>query len=89
MRITPPRELDPATAPELEALIRPIDPSTEVVLDFADVDFCDSSGLRVLVEAYQRFNEAGGSIRVVNARPHVRRVFEVTALDDRFLSDGS
>jgi anti-anti-sigma factor len=85
LRLIPPAELDPSTAPELEALILDLDPTTEAIVDFADVDFCDSSGLRVLVDAYKRFDKNGGSLRVANPRAHVRRLFELTALDERMI----
>jgi anti-sigma B factor antagonist len=87
MRIIPPRELDPATAPELEAELAAVEADADVVLDFAGVEFCDSSGLRVLVDAYKRLDDAGGSLRVVHVRPNVRRVFEVTGLVDRLIAD--
>lgn len=88
MDLIPPHELDPATAPELEAQLAAVDPSEHVVVDFSDVEFCDSSGLRVLVDAYKRFEKNGGSLAVRDPQPQVRRLFEVTALDDRLIAGG-
>jgi anti-sigma B factor antagonist len=88
MRLVPPRELDPSTAPELEDQLSQIEPAEHVELDFAGVEFCDSSGLRVIVEAYKRFTRQGGSLCIVHPHRNVRRVFEVTGLTDLVRDDG-
>ena len=48
-------ELDLATAPQLEeALVSAIEAGDEVVLDLRELEFMDSSGVRVLVVAHTR-----------------------------------
>jgi anti-anti-sigma factor len=54
-----------------------------VDFDFGDVDFMDSSGLAVLVEAENR----GATVRVVRASSAVKLVIEVTGLE-HLLGDG-
>ena len=54
-------ELDMASAPELaHALLSLPDPGpAEVVVDFSDLSFVDSSGIAVLIEAQHRLAEGG------------------------------
>jgi anti-anti-sigma factor len=48
-------ELDLATAPELETAIgESVDAGHDVVVDLRELEFMDSSGLRVLVSAHKR-----------------------------------
>ncbi|WP_067489768.1 STAS domain-containing protein [Actinomadura hibisca] len=63
-------ELDIATAPALEeALSVPALPDgrTHVAVDAADLRFCDSTGLNVLVRAWKRLRERQG--RLIVLRP--------------------
>jgi anti-sigma B factor antagonist len=56
-----------------------------LVLDLADVAFCDSSGIAVLIRLANHF----GQMRVRAAAPGVRRVIEVLGLADRFGLEGA
>lgn len=53
---------------------------TGVVVDFAEVTFCDSSGIRALDEAYAVAARRGVRFRLVNLRPSVSRVFEIVGV---------
>lgn len=55
---------------------------SEVEIDLAKVSFMDSSALGVLVAASK--TEPAGNIRVINASPNIRRLFEITDLTDIF-----
>ena len=52
-----------------------------VVVDLGMVTFCDSSGLRMLMRCEQAASEHGGRLVIANASAPVRRVFEITGLD--------
>lgn len=54
-----------------------------LVVDLGGLDFMDSSGLRALVMADQRATKAGRRLAIVPGPPSVRRVFEITQLDER------
>jgi anti-anti-sigma factor len=59
-------ELDLATAPDLEEVVcERLDAGQEVVLDLRELDFMDSSGLRVLVTAHARAVDGGPRFAVV------------------------
>ena len=79
-------EIDVATSPDLrQALLDPsLDPSATLVVDMLTVTFLDSTGLGALVEGHNRFQDAGGTLQLVIANPHVLRVLQVTALDQTF-----
>lgn len=53
----------------------------EITLDLEGLVFIDSTGLRILIEAASRAQGGGWSIRVINARGKVRRVFDLTDMD--------
>jgi anti-sigma B factor antagonist len=54
------------------------------VLDFKDCEFIDSSGLGVMVSVYKRCAEKGGSMKIINIKPQVLKVFQLTRLDKVF-----
>jgi anti-sigma B factor antagonist len=83
-------EIDVATSPrlrnELTALLDA--GATRLTLEFAGVSFIDSSGLGVLVGLYKRLREDNsGTVRIVDAQPPVRKVFEITGLGTALLDD--
>jgi anti-sigma B factor antagonist len=51
-----------------------------VTVDLAALTFCDSSGLAVLIASRQKADANGVDLSYLNARPAVRRVFEVAGL---------
>ncbi|GAB3678095.1 hypothetical protein GCM10027589_48380 [Actinocorallia lasiicapitis] len=57
---------------------------SEVVVDLTAVDFCDSSGLNVLVRAYKHARASNSALIVTGAYGRVENVLRTTGLD-RFL----
>lgn len=74
-------EIDPATAPGLKDFLLD-QPPGGLVLDFTNVEFLDSTGLRVLVNEARR--REPGRVQVVNPSRRVARVFEITNLAEHF-----
>jgi anti-sigma B factor antagonist len=81
-------EIDIASSPALGAALDHVDADRHVVLDLGGVDFMDSSGLKVLIGQTVRRGEAGGSLYVRNASSAVRRVVEITGLNQFFFQVG-
>lgn len=79
-------EVDPHTAPELEAVLSRLvsNGHRTIRFDCAALGFIDSSGLRVLVDAHRRLDAAPGALILANISPTLRRLLEVTGLDDHF-----
>ena len=51
-----------------------------LVVDLAEVNFIDSTGIGVVVGAHRRVVAAGGRFTVVVATPPVRKVLQITGL---------
>jgi anti-sigma B factor antagonist len=77
-------EVDPHTAPLLaEGLDTVIDRGATVVrIDGRRLDFIDSSGLRVLVDAHRRLGSEPSVLVMAHVSPTLRRLLEVTGLDE-------
>ena len=77
-------DLDLATAPELAALGEQVVTAgaANVVVDANELAFCDSSGLRVLVQIANDLHPGGGKLVIAGAKPIVLRVLEITGLTD-------
>ena len=78
-------QLNTNTAGDLESRLADVFSRTHALtLDFAQLDYLSSAGLRVLVGAQKQVTKAGGSMRIVNTIDDVREVFEITGLIDVF-----
>jgi anti-sigma B factor antagonist len=55
--------------------------STRVVVDLADVDFLDSSGLGALVSGLKSTRQAGGDLRIASPGEQVRLVLRLTNME--------
>jgi anti-sigma B factor antagonist len=80
-------EIDLANADELEARLDALVTSTtgDLRVDCNDLEFIDSSGLAALVRARRQLMETGRALVIVRARPALRQVLEVLALDEVFI----
>ena len=58
-----------------------------LIIDLTQVDFCDSSGLNVLIRAYKHAARQAGTFTVTGAYGRVDTVLRTTGLD-RFLLQG-
>ncbi|MEU6713839.1 STAS domain-containing protein [Nonomuraea purpurea] len=79
-------EIDLYTAPQLQSEFTRLlqDGPSRVVIDMSAVDFCDSTGMNVLLSALKRMKEQGGALEVAAPRPAVRKILQVTGLDSVF-----
>ena len=57
--------------------------ATKIVLDLAQVEFMDASGVRLLLDLNQRSQNNGRRLRITRARaPQVQRVMQLTGVDE-------
>lgn len=85
-------EVDLHVAPELrDRLASVIDQGTDyVVLDLTRVSFLDSMALGVVLSALKRLRSRGGQLRaIVPSKSELRRIFELTMLDQVIVLDES
>lgn len=74
-------EIDAYTAPALAEAIGKCAQS-HVLIDMSEVEFVDSSGLRVLIEAHQEAQTADRRIQLTNPSAAVSRLLEISGIDD-------
>ncbi len=79
-------EVDLYTAPELkQELLNAIgNGAKEVIVDFTDTTFIDSTTLGVLVGGVKRLRPNGGRLSIVCSDPNITKIFEITGLDRVF-----
>lgn len=84
--VVPTGELDLATAPALEAsLARAFeDDCGHVVLDLRELEFIDSSGLRTLLTARRRAEDAGQRFSLVAGHRALERTLEIAGVHKVF-----
>lgn len=61
----------------------------EIIVDLTAVDFCDSSGLNVLVRAYKHARAHDATLTVTGAYGRVENVLRTTGLDRFLVGDQS
>jgi anti-sigma B factor antagonist len=79
-------EVDLYTAPEFkQQLLEVIGQGTRnVVVDFSDTTFIDSTTLGVLVGGVKRLRPGGGQLSLVCSDRNITKIFEITGLNKVF-----
>src|SRR5438876_3335391 len=79
-------EVDLYTAPEFkQELLRVIgEGGKQVVVDFTDTTFIDSTTLGVLVGGVKRLRPDGGQLSLICSDRNITKIFEITGLDRVF-----
>jgi anti-sigma B factor antagonist len=74
--------IDTTTAPALETELKgSFDSCESLVLDFAEVEYISSAGLRVLLSAQKVMSKKGG-MKLINVSEDIMEIFEVTGFSD-------
>jgi|SRR5580658_1490473 anti-sigma B factor antagonist len=80
-------EIDLYTAPRLHGELVAVlsgDEPVQLVVDMSGIEFCDSTGMNVLLAAQRRAREQGGDLELAAPRPAIRKVLQVTGLESVF-----
>ena len=79
-------EVDLYTAPEFKQQLLDVigQDGKEVVVDFSDTTFIDSTTLGVLVGGVKRLRAQDGRLSLVCSDRNIRKIFEITGLDRVF-----
>ncbi len=81
--IKPAGRLDSMTSPDfeksLEEYLKP--PESNLLLDFDELDYISSAGLRVVLNAAKVFRQVEWKFAACNMQDHVREVFEISGFD--------
>lgn len=73
-------DIDMASSPDLVDALHSRLANGTVVADLSAVAFCDSSGLRTLVQAHRFGQSNGHALRIAAPSAALERVFELTGL---------
>lgn len=72
-------ELDLASAPILQGQIESAEAAeTTLVLDLDDLEFIDSTGLRIILAAHERSQERGQMLALTRGSQQVQRLMSIT-----------
>ena len=84
-------EVDLYTAPEFKQQLLDViaKGAKNVIVDFSNTTFIDSTTLGVLVGGVKRLRPAGGSLALVCTDENITKIFEITGLDRVFPIHGS
>ncbi len=81
-------EIDLYTAPKLQtdlaAIIDDAAPAARIVIDMSGVEFCDSTGMNILLSSLRHVRERGGELELAAPRPAITKILSVTGLDSVF-----
>ena len=84
-------EVDLSNAARIEEAINSAcgeKPTRPIVLDLCHLEFIDSTGLSVLVQATRRSRENGNRLQVRGAGGQVRRILEIAGVYEWLLQEG-
>lgn len=77
--------IDTVSSPLLEQELNEILSQTdEIVLDFEDVEYISSAGLRILLVLTKLLKAKDGKLKLINVQKVVKDVFEITGFDNIF-----
>ncbi|BBE31700.1 anti-sigma F factor antagonist [Tepiditoga spiralis] len=54
---------------------------SEMILDFKDVSYLDSSGIGMLISLHKTAQLKSGSLEIINIEEKIRKLFEMVGLD--------
>jgi anti-sigma B factor antagonist len=79
-------EIDLYTAPKLQSELSSAlnaNPA-RLIVDMSGVEFCDSTGINVLLAAHRNARERGGELQLAGPGSATRKVLQVTGLETVF-----
>jgi anti-sigma B factor antagonist len=57
------------------------DGAKNMIVDFKDIDYISSVGLRVIIKAFKALQRADGRIMLCSMQDYIRELFEITGID--------
>lgn len=82
LHVMPAGELDIAAADRLRAGLAERTAGEGLVLDLRGLEFMDTSGIQVVVEAFRAARDEDFELRILRAPDFVQRVFEIAGLEE-------
>ena len=60
------------------------DPGKQVILDFAQAEYLDSTGIAILIRLKTNLDERSIPVSLKNLSPEINKIFQITRLNDHF-----
>lgn len=81
-------EVDVFNAKELKQKLVEIyaEKESDIVIDFEELSYIDSTGLGVIIGAFGRMKEFSHKLSVINPRKNILKLLTITGLDKIFMS---
>ena len=61
----------------------------KVVFDISGLEYCDSSGVGMMVSSLTKLRKAGGELKMAGANPRIQRILKMTGVDSLMPMYGS
>ena len=61
-----------------------IDSNKDIIFDLEDLDYLDSTGLGMFMIIYNKQKENGKSVKIINTKENIKKLFKITDLSDLF-----
>ncbi|MBQ2228313.1 MAG: STAS domain-containing protein [Firmicutes bacterium] len=75
--------LDTTTSPQLDEEIETsLDGIRDLTMDFSELNYISSAGLRVLLRAQRKMNGCQGAMRVTGVNDSIMEIFEITGFSE-------
>lgn len=90
IEVMPIGEVDIFTSPELKNKIFELieEKKQNIVIDGQRLDYIDSTGLGVLMAIYKKLQENNLSIKIINLKQNIYKLFDITGLNKVFNIQG-
>lgn len=75
--------LDTLSAPELGAAVDGIEAAGSIILDFENVEYIASSGLRQVVACHRKARELNAAFSLIHVGNETMSIFRLTGLDKK------
>ena len=83
LTVKPKGKLDLTSSPVLEKELQAhMDGVQEIIMDFTDVEYISSGGLRVLLAVDQQLEKNNGEMKVIHANDYILEVFELVGFTE-------
>ncbi|MCG8485025.1 MAG: STAS domain-containing protein [Clostridia bacterium] len=80
-------EVDVFTAKELKKKLVDIytEKESDIVIDFEQLNYIDSTGLGVIIGAFGRMKESNHKLSIINPKQNILKLLTITGLDKIFM----
>ena len=88
--VEPEGEIDIYTSPSFKnkVLNSYMEKKTDIIIDGKELDYIDSTGLGALISILKAIEEDEHKIHLVNIKPNIKKLFDITELDKLFIIRG-